>query len=77
MPDPDFFEDDPAIIEMAELQRSGLSQSEAWRIVQLREARAEFDREAADWTNGLVAQAWKRLVAAHPLFHVPEIDNAF
>ena len=73
----DDFEDDPVVIEMAELQRSGLSQSEAWGIVRLREARAQFDAEATDWANAQVQAAWGRLVEAHPLFHIPSINDAF
>ena len=73
----DDFEDDPVVIEMAELQRSGLSQSEAWRIVHLRESRAEADQEARDWSFEQVRAAWKRLVDAHDTFKIPSIDDAF
>lgn len=73
----DDFEDDDTIIELAELQRSGLSQSEAWRLVQIRESRERFDAEASDWANAQVQAAWKRLVDAHDLFKIPSIDDAF
>jgi hypothetical protein len=73
----DDFEDDPLLIEIEQLVAAGHTRLDASAIAERRERERQRDAEAADWANGQYQAAWNRLVTAHPLFHVPLIDDAF